>query len=69
MVYNVEEKIFSKQNYKTIHSNKINKIKTNNFCSIGEARRKYQAIHPAPQTLKTNTYASVSSDLQQNNKN
>lgn len=45
-----------------IQTKEILKIKTKNYCSIGEARRMYQSSHPIPQNNKTNTYASITSE-------
>lgn len=45
-----------------IQMKEILKIKTKNYCSIGEARRKYKESNPIITTNQNNTYASVTLD-------
>lgn len=45
-----------------VQMKEVLKIKTKNYCSIAEARRKYRENNPIQTANQNNTYASISSD-------
>ncbi|KAL9900812.1 uncharacterized protein ACN427_007846 isoform 2-T4 [Glossina fuscipes fuscipes] len=66
--YNDQHSALDKQCPRFIHMREILKIKTVNYCSMGEARCKYREINPSgsQRISKSNTYAVVASQIVSN---